>query len=418
MEGAGSFFSRFDRSGQVRLFRRWLWRPPRAHGEVDQMRTVSNLELLYDLVYVAVIGQATHHLAEHITTRTAAEFALIFAMIWVAWINGSFFLELHGRDDGRTRNVVFLQMGILALLAVFTARAAGVRAESFAVTYSAFLLVMTWLWYSVRREDQTSSPQFLRTVDIYLVAMALSTVLILGSTFLDADTRLLVWAAFVAAWVIGLVAMAHLDMGLDDAFVPTHSLVERLGLFVIVVLGEVVFGVVDGLSAAEHDVKTIATGMVALALGFGFWWVYFDLVGRRLPRGRGGGVVDWAMSHLGVTLGIAAAGAAMVSLIDHAHDGRTPAETAWLLSGAVALGLVAEILVERTLADAERLSLVYQPLIVAMAVAALLAVAVGYTRPAPWLLAFLLVLILFVVWLFAVSRFLRADEWGEATAHE
>jgi hypothetical protein len=28
------------------------------------------------------------------------------------------------------------------------------------------------------------------------------------------------------------------------------------------------------------------------------------------------------------------------------------------------------------------------------------------------------VLILFVVWLFAVSRFLRADAWGEATAHE
>jgi len=39
-------------------FKRWFWRPPRAHGEVIADRRVSNLELFYDLVYVAVLGQA------------------------------------------------------------------------------------------------------------------------------------------------------------------------------------------------------------------------------------------------------------------------------------------------------------------------------------------------------------------------
>ena len=29
---------------------------------------------------------------------------------------------------------------------------------------------------------------------------------------------------------------------------------------------------------------TITTGMIALVIGFGFWWIYFDLVGRRPPR--------------------------------------------------------------------------------------------------------------------------------------
>jgi hypothetical protein len=28
--------------------------------------------------------------------------------------------------------------------------------------------------------------------------------------------------------------------------------------------------------------------MIALVIGFGFWWIYFDLVGRRLPRSEGG----------------------------------------------------------------------------------------------------------------------------------
>ena len=48
-------------------FKRWFWRPPRPHGEVITDRQVSVLELFYDLVYVAVIGQAAHHLAEHVS---------------------------------------------------------------------------------------------------------------------------------------------------------------------------------------------------------------------------------------------------------------------------------------------------------------------------------------------------------------
>ncbi len=73
---------------------------------------------------MAVIGQASHQLAEHITVRGAVEFAIIFGLSWFAWINGSLYVELHGGEDGRTRNIVFVQMCILALLAVFTADAA------------------------------------------------------------------------------------------------------------------------------------------------------------------------------------------------------------------------------------------------------------------------------------------------------
>jgi len=80
---------------------------------------------------------------------------------------------------------------------------------------------------------------------------------------------------------------------------------------------------VDGLLGAERDAKTIITGMLALSMGFGFWWIYFDLVGRRLPRAER------------LALAITAAGAGMVSLIGHAHDASTPAGTSWLLAGAL-----------------------------------------------------------------------------------
>ena len=49
----------------------------------------------------------------------------------------------------------------------------------------------------------------------------------------------------------------------------------------------------------------------------------------------------------------------------------------------------------------------------AMAGGAAAALVVGWVRPAPWLLALMLVSILSVLWIFAVSRFLRADAWHE-----
>ena len=393
-------------------FKRWFWRPPRPHGEVIADRQVSVLELFYDLVYVAVIGQAAHHLAEHVTVRGLAEFAVVFALIWIAWINGSLYLELHGREDGRTRSIVFAQMGILVLLAVFTAEAADGSGRGFAVVYATYQVLQTWLWYSVWRQDRRDHPEFLALTGGYVVGIGVSAVVIGASALLAATPRLLVWAGVAVAWIVGIVLAARssrVGLGLT----PSDSLVERFGLFTIIVLGEVVLGVVAGLSGVEHDAKTIVTGLLALWLGFGFWWIYFDLVGRRLPRANRAVLASWVLSHLPVTGSITAAGAGMVSLIGHAHDPRTPAGTSWLLAGAVATGLLALVLTEQTLVDAERLALVFHPLRLALFAGAAAALLVGWVRPAPWLLALLLVAVLSAVWFFAVSRFLRADAWGE-----
>jgi low temperature requirement protein LtrA len=359
-----------------------------------------------------VLGQAAHHLAEHVSVRGVAEFAVVFALIWIAWINGSLYLELHGREDGRTRSIVFVQMGILVLLAVFTAEAADGSGRGFAVVYATYQVLQTGLWYTVWRQDRRDHPEFQVQTGAYVVGIGVSAAVILASALLPASPRLVVWAGLGVAWIVGIVLAARNSRaGLGLA--PTDSLVERFGLFTIIVLGEVVIGVVDGLSGAERDAMTIVTGMLALSMGFGFWWIYFDLVGGRLPRADRGALANWVMSHLPIALAITAAGAGMVSLIGHAHDGGAPAGTSWLLAGAVATGLLALVLTEQALADAERLFLVFHPLRLALTAGAAAALLVGWLRPAPWLLALLLVAILSVVWFFAVSRFLRADAWGE-----
>jgi low temperature requirement protein LtrA len=396
----------------IQIIKAWFWRPPRAHGETIVDRRVSPLELLYDLVYAAVIAQAGNHLAVHVSAGGLIEFAAIFSLTWIAWANGSLYLELHGRGDGRTRTYFFLQIGILAIVAMYAADAGGSGGAGFAIAYTAFLVVMTWLWLEVRRRDAVVRPEFLADTGRYVAAMAASVVVILASAFLPDQLRLAVWVVFTVAWIILLWLLGRSRIGLGRGMTPTDSLVERFGTLTIIVLGEVVFGIVEGLSQSRHDVTTIATGMIAMVIGFGLWWIYFDVVGGRLPKPDGRALASWILSHYPITLSIAAAGAGMVSLIEHANDGRTPAPTSWLLSGAVAVGLVFMIPTWRALADADLLRNIHRSLWMATVVGAALSAIIGWARPTPWLLALLLVVVLSAVWTVIVRGFALAGVWG------
>jgi low temperature requirement protein LtrA len=401
-----------DPAGMLRRFKRRFWQPPRAHGDVIEDRTVSFLELFYDLVYVVVIARASHTLAEHISWRGLAEFAVIFGLIWIAWLNGTLYYDLHGREEGRTRTFVFIQMMLLALLAVFTADAAGEGGTAFAIVYALFLVVLTWLWYSVRRQD---AAEYMALTKRYLIGMVMITITMATSATLPDDARMLVWATVVVGYLAAAMLLGRSGDGMRFGSTATDSLVERFGLFVIIVLGEVVVGVVSGLSETERTFESVGTGLVGLMIGFAFWWTYFDFVGRRLPRSTHMGLIGWMISHLPVALSITATGAAMISLIEHAGDDRAPAETAWLLAGSVALGLLAMIVTIHSLADYERVLSVYHPLSYALTMAAIASLLVGWARPAPWLLALLLVAILSAVWWFAVDRWLRLDNPDDAS---
>ena len=117
----------------------WFGEGPRRHGEPLVGRRSAIIELFYDLVFVVLVGQAAHTLAAHPGWRGIAEFGAVFGLVWIAWINGTLYHELHGREDGRSRLYMFAQMGVLAVLAVFTGYAGTVDGTAFALTYSVLL---------------------------------------------------------------------------------------------------------------------------------------------------------------------------------------------------------------------------------------------------------------------------------------
>ncbi|MFJ8134149.1 low temperature requirement protein A [Streptomyces hydrogenans] len=384
--------------------RRWLFRPPRRHGEVDTDRSVSFLELFYDLVYVVLVGQAAHTLAADLTWRGTATFAVLFGLIWIAWLNGTLFYELHGREDGHTRTLIFVQMLLLALMAVYVGHADGDDGRTLAVLYAMLLALLSYQWYSVYRLDP---PELRATPRRYLMVMIGGIVLIAASVPLSAGVRIIVWAVFIVAWCGVQYAVSISWRRTPSYGVVTDAMVERFGLLIIIVLGEVVIGVVDGLADTERSILVTTTGLLGLAIGFGFWWNYADLVSRRMPRETGRSLATWIFTHLPMTMAVAAAGAGMVGLVEHAADHRTPVAVSWLMGGSVAAMLVTLVVLLPTLADYDRFSSAYRPVQAALVLAAGAALLAAWARPAPWLLALILLLLLVVTWAFAFVRWLR-----------
>jgi low temperature requirement protein LtrA len=375
----------------------WFRRPPRRHGEAIYTRHVSFLELFYDLVYVVVIGRAAHHLAAHLDWSGVRDFVVVFGLIWLAWFNGTFWHELHAREDGRSRLYIFGQMTLLALLAVFAGEATGDDGRAFAVTYAVLFALFTWQWYLVQRIDD---PRYRPTTTRYLAGMVATVVAVAATAVADDRVRLAVWAAVVLGWAVGGILLTAADRTAGFGEGVTASLVERVGLFTIVVLGEVVVGVVVGISDADdRSAGTIATGMIGLTIGMGLWWNYFDLLGRRVPGRQGVRLALWLYVHLPLTMAIAAGGAAMVSLVEHAGDARVPAPTAWLLSCSVGVVLAAITIASQALpADALRVELLKQ-VAPTFGVAAVAVTALAVARPAPMAYVIALSIVLAAAWL-------------------
>ncbi|TFC17936.1 low temperature requirement protein A [Cryobacterium algoritolerans] len=381
-------------------FRRHFWQPPRAHGDVIEGREVSFLELFYDLVYVVVIAQAAHHLAGHMTWAGVGQFAVVFGLIWFAWINGAVYHDLHGRADARTRFYVFAQMGVLVLLAVFTGQATSGDGPAFAIVYSAYLFLLGWLWYSVRRRDD---PALRPVTTPYLVGVLGSAAIVGVSALVPNEARLAVWAILVVFWLAGMSFLQRRN-GTSGAprLNPSESMIERFDLFTIIVLGEVVVGVVNGIADANRTPIAVVTGMLGLGIGFAYWWTYFDLVGGRRVAADRGALARWLVGHLLVTMTIAATGGVMVSMIEQASGGHAPGPGAMSLSLSVAVGVLALILIATSLADWRDLAPVYRPVSVALGAAAVVALLIGWLAPQPWLHILLLTLVLGAVWLYSI----------------
>jgi low temperature requirement protein LtrA len=335
-----------------RNFRRW-WQVPRNISDRPQHRQVTFLELFYDLVYVVLIAELTHALAIDINGQSLLGFTFLFVIVWWAWLNGTLYHELHGNNDIRTRVFTFLQMLTVAAMAIFAHDAFGETSAGFAVSYAAFQLILGYLWWRTGVYDENHRPLTIP----YIIAFSVTTTLFFISAFVPGPNRFYLWGMAVMISVILPILVfsrgskdPSVQAQLELSRTPTASLVERFGLFTIIVLGEVIVAVVQGV--ASHHNLTIQVGVIGgtgMLIAIGLWWLYFDFVSHRHPNN----LMLWAYAHLPMTAGIATIGAAILNVVEHTGE-TLPASVRWLLVGAIAVTLAGIALLIHTLQDGDR----------------------------------------------------------------
>jgi low temperature requirement protein LtrA len=332
-----------------RRFRYW-WQPPRRAGDRIEHRQVTFLELFYDLVYVAVIAELSHSLSSHIGWAGLGGFAFLFVIVWWAWLNGSLYHDIHGNNDIRTRVFTFLQMISVVAMAVFAHDALGESSVGFALSCAVFQLILSWLWWRTGVHDEAHRPLTLPYVTAYLLSMLLFT----GSIFVAAPVRFYLWGlallfSLLAPFYMRLRNISpEIQAQMDLSINVSESLVERFGLFTIIVLGEVIIGIVSGVN--EHHDLTWHIGVTAvlgMLLAIGLWWIYFDLISQHRPLRNMNIVFLWLYLHLFLTISITAIGASVLNVVKHAGEA-LPVEVRWLLLSATAMTLVTTALLTRT----------------------------------------------------------------------
>lgn len=335
------------------------------------------LELFFDLVFVVVISQLAERLAEHPTWGGVGWFAFLFYVVWTPWLNGTIYHDLHGTDDVSMRVFTFAQMLAVAGMAAFIGEVPGRGAPGFALGYAAQNLVLVIMWFRTGVHDPAHRRGSIPYSSGYLVA----TVLFAVSAGVDDPERYWLWGAGLGTQIAGQVIGFRLwtppaSQTSDTAMPVSPVLIERFGLFVIIVLGEVIVGAVNGMArSAPLDLRGIVIGLEGVVVSIGLWWIYFDLVSSREPVSRKTQL--WLYLHLPLVISMAAGGAGVLATVE--AGGALPDSVRWLLVGSLAVAVASVAAIIATL-EARRLRAdFYRPTELVLLATAIAILGVGLT---------------------------------------
>ncbi len=323
--------------------------PPRLRiydEEKGEPRHATWLELFYDLVFVVAVSQLAHKLSGDVSIGGFLSYAGLFVPLWWTWIGTTFYANRFDSDDTIRRLMMGLQMLAIAALAVNIHHAWSDTSIGFALSYivSRVLLIIEYL------RAAKHIPQARPLIYPMNVGFAIGAALWIVSLFVPAPLRFVLWfVGLLVDFVAPIVAAS------GQRQMPPHAehLPERFGLFTIIVLGEAVLGVVNGVSEMAWSMNGALSAVLGFVAAFSLWWLYFEnSLGTALEKVRSTGRIlilqVWLYGHLPLVIGLAAAGIGVEHIVVSAPNEPLPGNERWLMAGSVALCYVALAILHRT----------------------------------------------------------------------
>ena len=307
--------------------------PAREPGRVHWM------ELFFDLVFVAFIGQLAHGIHGNPGWPEFGTYILLFFPAWWAWVNIVSVINLLPSLTSRVLGLAMVAaMAASGLMAAAAPEAFGERAWAFSLANAAMRILLLILWLHEHRQHSSAQPW---RIWIYNGGTA---ALWLLATFLPLPLAVILWAVAIAVEV-GMIAASRL-IGAQQNLggINLEHAAERLGLFVIIVLGESIFTIVSELAQDWYPGPALAAalGFVIVAL---LGWAFFQYgtgtlaMGLEQLRSRNDftGILQTTLfMPFALVLGVTSIAAAIATAIP-APFARLPLGAAIALGGGLAL---------------------------------------------------------------------------------
>lgn len=301
-------------------------------------REVGPLELFFDLVFVFAISQMAHHLVVNLSWRGVAEIFIVLVAVCGVWAFTSFEVTLLDIEHAGTRTLAVITMGLGLFMNAGIAHAFDDSAWLF-VTPMLIALIGPGV-YAARVAPTAPLREHYRRV---LAWFGASTPLwILGAMTDDHPRRLVLWE--IAA-VIDLVGSwtAH-PTPRRATHTQAHSfdgghILERMRLFLIILLGETVLTLGRVISDHHADALTLFMALAGFVSLVCLWAVYFERA-EQVVASHTAKVDDPIRSvHVGlnviygVVAGLVVLAAGSDLVLAHAHEQRAGVAGVLILVG-------------------------------------------------------------------------------------
>ena len=238
---------------------------------------VGFVELFFDLVFVFAITQVSHGLLAHLTPLGAVQAAMLLAAVWWAWIFTSWMTNWLDPETVPVQAALFVLMGIGLVMSASLPHAFQETGLSFALAFVGIQVGRTAFMVWAMRADEGLRRNAVRIL-IWLTA---SAVLWIAGGLAAPEQRLWFWLAALAVEYAS-PALYFFVPGLgrsrtEDWTIEGGHMAERVGLFVIICLGETLL--VSGATFGELDwssAKVWAAFISAILSTVAMWRLFFS----------------------------------------------------------------------------------------------------------------------------------------------
>jgi low temperature requirement protein LtrA len=247
-------------------------------------KRVSWVELYLDLIFVLAVGRLAHVIVAEPEMGSVWVALGLFVVLWWTWIGFAVLYNRRGRDAPAQR-LLFLAGSVPAGVAAVAIEPASEGLSTvFALSMAATRLLLAAAQGTDAGWREVLSRQVARG---YLTAALLFVV----SIWVPEPWRYVLWAIAIASESGAVLhedrtatrrarhdrdlkALAPVD---PAAALDPHHFAERFGLFLIILLGEVVISAGDAPVAGEEGTVAVWAALAAaMVLAAALWWIYFD----------------------------------------------------------------------------------------------------------------------------------------------